>query len=59
MPNVQEQVQTLETLERPELVARWVKAYGTLPFNLLNLFPYMVCSKGRIYPSPMQYAVII
>ena len=33
MPSVQEQVQTLETLERPELVAKWIKAYGAPPFK--------------------------
>ena len=33
MPSVQEKVQALETLERPELVAKWVKAYSAPPFK--------------------------
>ena len=33
MSRVQEKVQALETLERPELVAKWIKAYGAPPFK--------------------------
>lgn len=33
MQSIQEKVQALETLERPELVAKWVKAYGAPPFK--------------------------
>ena len=33
MPSIQDNIHTLESLERPELVARWVKAYGTPPFK--------------------------
>ena len=33
MPSIQEKVQALETLERPELVAKWIKAYGAPPFK--------------------------
>ena len=32
MPSIQDKIQKLETLERPELVARWIKAYGVPPF---------------------------
>ena len=33
MPSIQDNIHTLESLERPELVARWVKAYGASPFK--------------------------
>ena len=33
MPSIQDNIHTLESLERPELVARWVKAYGAPPFK--------------------------
>jgi len=33
MPSIHDKIQKLETLERPELVARWVKAYGASPFK--------------------------
>ena len=33
MPSIQENIRKLETLERPELVSKWIKAYGAPPFK--------------------------
>ena len=33
MPSAGDKIQQLETLEREELVGKWIKAYGTPPFK--------------------------